>query len=158
MNRGFGDYIRSQRLKKDITQKEFAIRTNLSTSEICKIENGSRNKPSIKALKAMAPVLGVTLQDLLYRAGYIDDIAEDQELTQKNYVDSMGNTIKMTYLIDSIYRADVDLLPLLKTITDRMEKNDIGIIKGLLKTLSMDSVAVDEKNALLVILSKFLRT
>lgn len=157
MNRGIGDYIRSLRLKKGITQRDLANRSGLSASEICKIETGSRNKPAVEALRAIAPVLGVTLQDLLYRSGYIDDVVDDQELTQKTYIDSMGNTMKMTYLIDSIYHADVDLLPLLKIVTDRLDKKNIRVLKGLFKTLSMDSVTEEEKNALMVILSKFLR-
>lgn len=157
MDRGFGDYIRDLRLKKDITQKEFAERSGLSPSEICKIENGTRTKPSPNALKAIAPVLGVTLQELLYRAGHTDDISDDPTLTQKKYIDSMGNTIEMTYLIDSIYRADIDLLPLLKRVTDKLDKKDIELIKGLLQTLSMSLVTAEEKNAILIILSKFLK-
>lgn len=158
LNRGVGDYIKDLRLKKDITQKEFAEKTGLSASELCKIENGTRNKPSPKALKAIAPILGVTLQDLLYRSGYIDDISDDPELITKQYIDSMGNSIKMTYLIDSIYHADVDLLPKLKKVTDLMDKKSIRVITELFDTLSTTSVTEAEKDAILIILSKFLKT
>ena len=158
LNRGVGDYIKDLRLKKDITQKEFAEKTGLSASELCKIENGTRNKPSPKALKAIAPILGVTLQDLLYRSGYIDDISDDPELITKQYIDSMGNSIKMTYLIDSIYHADVDLLPKLKKVTDLMDKESIRVITELFDTLSTTSVTEAEKDAILIILSKFLKT
>lgn len=158
LNRGVGDYIKNLRLKKDITQKDFAEKTGLSASELCKIENGTRNKPSPKALKAIAPVLGVTLQDLLYRAGYIDDISDDPGFSTKQYIDSMGNNIKMTYLIDSIYHADIDLLPKLKKVTDQMDKKSIMIIEELFDTLSTTSVTEAEKDAILIILSKFLKT
>lgn len=158
LNRGVGDYIKDLRLKKDITQKEFAEKTGLSASELCKIENGTRNKPSPKALKAIAPILGVTLQDLLYRSGYIDDISDDPELITKQYIDSMGNSIKMTYLIDSIYHADVDLLPKLKKVTDLMDKKSIRVITELFDTLSTTLVTEAEKDAILIILSKFLKT
>lgn len=158
LNRGVGDYIKDLRLKKDITQKEFAEKTGLSASELCKIENGTRNKPSPKALKAIAPILGVTLQDLLYRSGYIDDISDDPELITKQYIDSMGNSIKMTYLIDSIYHADIDLLPKLKKVTDLMDKKSIRVITELFDTLSTTSVTEAEKDAILIILSKFLKT
>lgn len=158
LNRGVGDYIKDLRLKKDITQKEFAEKTGLSASELCKIENGTRNKPSPKALKAIAPILGVTLQDLLYRSGYIDDISDDPELITKQYIDSMGNSIKMTYLIDSIYHADIDLLPKLKKVTDLMDKKSIRVITELFDTLSTNSVTEAEKDAILIILSKFLKT
>lgn len=158
LNRGVGDYIKDLRLKKDITQKEFAEKTGLSASELCKIENGTRNKPSPKALKAIAPILGVTLQDLLYRSGYIDDISDDPELITKQYIDSMGNSIKMTYLINSIYHADIDLLPKLKKVTDLMDKKSIRVITELFDTLSTTSVTDAEKDAILIILSKFLKT
>lgn len=154
---GFGAYIKLLRTQKEMSQKEFAEKTGLSASEVSKLENGERKKPSAKHLKCIAPVLGVSLQDLLYRAGYIDDIREDEELERKKYCDSMGNQINMSYLIDSIYGADIDLLPLLKKLTDRFNKDDLGIVKGLLTVLTTNSITAEEKNAILIVLSKFLR-
>lgn len=157
MNNSFGDYIKNLRMQKDMTQKEFSEKTGLSASEVSKLENGSRKKPSAKHLRVIAPVLGVPIQELLYRAGYIDDVVSESELECKTYYDSLGNRMNMPFLIDSIYKADIDLLPLLKKLTDRLDKTDISIVKSLFSTLTMDAVSAEEKKALLIVLSKFLK-
>ena len=100
--------------------------------------------------------MGVPLQDLLYRAGYIDDV-NDETFNQKKYIDSMGNQINMSFLVNSIYGADIDLLPLLKKLTDRYDVDDLDIVKGLFKTLTADAISAEEKKAMLIILSKFLK-
>lgn len=155
---GFGAYIKFLRTKANISQRELAEQANLSTSEISKLENGERQKPSVKFLKCIAPVLNVSMQDLLYRAGYIDDNLEsDSEFSEKKFTDSMGNTIDVPYLINSIYSVDKDLLPLLKMLIDRYNTDDLRIVKGLFKALTTDVMSVEEKNAILIILSKFLK-
>ena len=160
MNNGsinnFGSYIKYLRTKKEMSQRDLSEKTEIAPSEICKIENGDRQKPSAKHLRALAPVLGVPLQDLLYRAGYIDDV-NDETFNQKEYIDSMGNQINMSFLVNSIYGADIDLLPLLKKLTDRYDVDDLDIVKGLFKTLTADAISAEEKKAMLIILSKFLK-
>lgn len=153
---GFGAYIKYLRSKVGISQKELAEKANLSASEVSKVENGERQKPSMKYLNCVAPVLGVSVQELLFRAGYIDDVWSDKDLA-KEYIDSYGNTIDVSYVINSIYGADVDLLPLLKMLIDRYNDEDLRIVKGIIKAITTDAISQEEKKALLVILSKFLK-
>lgn len=49
--------LKEKREKKNLTMKELSIRAGVSESMICRIENGDR-KPSVKAAKAIARVLG----------------------------------------------------------------------------------------------------
>ena len=56
--------IRIIRTGKNLTQKQVAQATGVSESVYSRYENGERN-PSIRVLKALAVILGCSIDDLL---------------------------------------------------------------------------------------------
>ncbi len=60
----FGNHIRRLRKDLNLTQVRLAKISGVSRSEICKIENGHKNNPSISNLNALAYHLGVSPEEL----------------------------------------------------------------------------------------------
>lgn len=75
-----GDYLLKSRQEQQISIRYLAKLTEISHSEINKIENGERPNPSPLNLKAIATVLGLNQIECFKKAGYIDaDIHEATE-------------------------------------------------------------------------------
>jgi len=68
----FGDYLKKLREEKDISQKELAEKSGVSSAELSRIETGYRKKISPNVIKAISPYLDVSYENLLARAGYLD--------------------------------------------------------------------------------------
>ena len=79
---GIGQKIMNYRRTKDMTIKEMATRTGLSTSLISQLERGDK-VPSLETLIHIANTLGVTTDDLL--CDYLD--AERSVVNQKVNID-----------------------------------------------------------------------
>lgn len=68
-----GSYIKNLRETKDISQRQLAHLSGISNTEINRIENGERKNPSPNTLKKLAPHLGVSGEDLMEKAGYLNN-------------------------------------------------------------------------------------
>ncbi|MGE5580437.1 MAG: helix-turn-helix domain-containing protein [Bacillota bacterium] len=78
-----GEYLRSIRLKKGISQRQLSALCGISNSEISRIEAGERVSPSPGVLRAIAIGLGVPYEEVLTAAGYLqqdDEIRDDGHL------------------------------------------------------------------------------
>ena len=73
-----GDYLQKVRQEQQISIRRLATLTDISHSEINKIENGERTNPSPLNLKSIAKVLGINQIECFKIAGYIDP--EEQSL------------------------------------------------------------------------------
>ena len=62
-----GENIKTRRKDKGLSQEELAERVLVSTPMICQIERGTRN-PSLQLGKAIADVLGCTVDELLSKS------------------------------------------------------------------------------------------
>ncbi|WP_238883862.1 helix-turn-helix domain-containing protein [Clostridium sp. YIM B02551] len=71
---GIGNYIETNRNKQNMSIRELAKKAGISHTEINKIENGTRQKPSAKNLKLIAKALQLPQLDLLIKANYISDL------------------------------------------------------------------------------------
>tara|TARA_R110002033_G_scaffold160376_1_gene196630 strand:+ start:244 stop:615 length:372 start_codon:yes stop_codon:yes gene_type:complete len=60
---GFGQFIKSEREKRDWTQTEFGNHIGINTSAICRIENGTQ-KFSIAKLKKLSEILKIDSQQI----------------------------------------------------------------------------------------------
>ena len=75
-----GDYIRAYRKKEKMSQREFAVKCNLSNGYISMLERGLNPKtkepitPSLMQLKKLADGMGVTVNDILTA---VDDMPVD---------------------------------------------------------------------------------
>ena len=79
-----GDYLQKVRQEQQISIRRLATLTDISHSEINKIENGERTNPSPLNLKAIAKVLGINQIECFKIAGYIDP---DEQSTDDYFSD-----------------------------------------------------------------------
>lgn len=89
----FGEYIKNLRIEKELSQRELAEKSGVSNSEISRLESGERKKPSPVSLKAIAPFLGTSFEELLQEAGYIREVIDHQGYTENIYRDENGRLI-----------------------------------------------------------------
>lgn len=68
-----GEMIKEKRLKAKLSQKKLGKSCGISDSEIMKIENGQRKKPSWENLCKIAQALDFNPLEMLVRAGYISN-------------------------------------------------------------------------------------
>lgn len=68
-----GEYIRNRRNELKLSQRDLAIKSNISNAEISRIESGMRKQPSPETLKAIAAVLNSNINDLYEAAGYLEN-------------------------------------------------------------------------------------
>lgn len=89
-----GKFIKKERIKKELSLRQFAELCNLSHSYIDKIEKGKdprNNKPiypTIDSLEKIAHALNYTLEEFLRKTGYIPDVsAEDKNNPNITYIE-----------------------------------------------------------------------
>lgn len=75
-----GEYIKYLRQNKNLSLNQLALYSNVSNAHISRIENGKR-KPSPDILKKLSAHLDVSYEDLLEKAGYLDNKNNDEILT-----------------------------------------------------------------------------
>jgi HTH-type transcriptional regulator, competence development regulator len=136
----FGEYIKNLRNEIGFSQRELAKKSNVSNAEISRIETGERKKPSPIALKALAPFLGVTYEELLQQAGYLEEVIQHNIFTENIYEDEDDNLIDITGQIKDMYEKDSKWANLAYRIsTSDLSENELikaqtdGLLQQLLK-------------------------
>ena len=80
----FGKFIKELREKKGVTLRDIEEVTGISNVYICQLETGARKKlPSPDNLQALAEYFGVTLKELLEKAGYVEPQPTEETDEQK---------------------------------------------------------------------------
>lgn len=69
-------FIKEHREKLNISMRKLSELSNISTTEIRRLENGVRKNPSFPTLKSIANALHVRYEDILIAAGYLDSKPE----------------------------------------------------------------------------------
>lgn len=69
-------FIKEHREKLNISKRKLSELSNISTTEIRRLENGVRKNPSFPTLKSIANALNVRYEDILEAAGYLDAKSE----------------------------------------------------------------------------------
>lgn len=127
-NEEVGDLIRQVREKKGITQKQLASLSGISAVQLCRIENNECT-PSQLSLKAISVHIGISYSLLKISAGY-NNVSEKLQ-----YVDKDGTILDTDSIIASLYYADPELLGNLKDLIFFTNKEDILVLKLLLKAM-----------------------
>lgn len=78
-----GKYISEQRTFKNLSIRKLAKISNVSHTEISRLENGERKNPSPLVLKAISHALNINFDDLMRSAGYTDEAEKISVLTLK---------------------------------------------------------------------------
>lgn len=73
----FGQYLREQRRKARISQRELARQVSVDFSYISKLENDRLPPPSAKTVIAIADALGTPRDEILARGGKIPNEVEE---------------------------------------------------------------------------------
>lgn len=102
----FGEYLKNLRNENKLSQRELSEKSGVSNAEISRIESGERKKPSPIMLKAIAPYLGITYEDLLQKAGYLEEVIEHENYTENIYRDENGALVDVTRRMKDMYDKD----------------------------------------------------
>jgi transcriptional regulator with XRE-family HTH domain len=69
---GFGVYLHTLRKKEGLTGQELADKSGVSKTYIWQLENEHRGAPKPGKLAKLAPALGVSYNEMMAAAGYVD--------------------------------------------------------------------------------------
>ena len=101
-----GKFIESYRNGRNLSIRELAQMAGISHTEVWRLETGERKKPSPDVLKALAPHLGVSYEDLMKKAGYMEDTVEHKGYIEKVYYDEDNRVVDLTMRIRDMYEND----------------------------------------------------
>lgn len=88
------------------------------------------------ALKAFAPYLGVSYEELLKQAGYMEEIVEHEGFTENIYKDENGHLIDIVRRAKDIYEKNSDWVNLAyRVTTSDLYEAEVEIIKAQTKLL-----------------------
>lgn len=68
----FGEYLKEKRTEKKLTIRQLELRSGVSNAYISQMERGIKDIPSPDILKKLSTALGVTYEDLMEKAGYLN--------------------------------------------------------------------------------------
>lgn len=102
----FGSFIKNLREQNNLSQRDLSEKSGVSNAEISRLETGGRKKPSPLVLKSLAPYLGVTYEELMQQAGYIEETIEHQGYTENLYRDDNGQLVDIITRAKDMYEKD----------------------------------------------------
>ena len=89
-----GEFIQNKRRDLKLSQRDLAIKCNLSNAEISRIESGLRKQPSPETLKAIAAVLNVNVNDLYEAFAKLQEI----QVSHENLIALFENDLPDSYI------------------------------------------------------------
>jgi len=144
-----GEYIKSLRKSNGFTQIELAQMSGVSNSELSRIESGQRQNPSPLILRAIAPHLGITMEELMSAAGYTTEVIHRGNFDDIVHKDETGNIIDSYRIkITKILEKDEDLINIMARAVNRSSVEDIETIKKLLEGFTKGGLSQQEKGLL----------
>ena len=141
------EYIRTLREEKGLNLKQLADLSGVSLSALSRIESGDRKKPTPLVLKALAPHLGVSYEQLMAKAGYIEEIVEKDRYLERQYRDDDGTLADVIRQSKSIIERDEDLFRVMSRAANKLSNDDLSAIKAII-TSFMDDATGEEASAL----------
>lgn len=102
----FGKYLQQLRLDKGLSIRQLASLSKVSHSYLSQVENGVRGIPSPDVLKKLAQPLGITYEELMQAAGYIEEIIDHGGYAEVLYRDGAGNLVDSTQRIKEMQDID----------------------------------------------------
>ncbi|HHY35709.1 MAG TPA: helix-turn-helix transcriptional regulator [Firmicutes bacterium] len=68
----FGKWLRETRIKRGFSVRKLAMAAGIGEAYLSQIETGQRGVPSARILKKLAGPLGVTEEEIMRKAGYLE--------------------------------------------------------------------------------------
>lgn len=75
----FGEYLRRLRKNRKLTIRQLDTYSGVSNSYISQMERGERGVPSPEILQKLAKPLGIKYEELMKKAGYIEETKNNKE-------------------------------------------------------------------------------
>ena len=123
-----GKYITNLREEKQMSQRELAFKSNLSPTEISRIEAGKRQQPSPTTLKGIASALGIEYSDLMKVAGYLEETHEDDMLYELVFKDENGVIVDVVRGVKEMFRRDEEWTNVAYRVSRDLAPNDRKIL------------------------------
>lgn len=130
-----GKFIEMIRTERDLSQRQLAELAGISNTEIWRLETGERKRPSPDVLKAIAPHLGVRYEDLMIKAGYMEETLEHKHFTEMIFRDELGNVVDISKRAKEMYKLDSDWANIAYRISKELPPEDIAAIKAVANSL-----------------------
>ncbi|WP_073240236.1 helix-turn-helix domain-containing protein [Desulforamulus putei] len=80
----FGLFLKQLREKKEMTIRQLAMYANVSHGYLSQVERGERGTPSPEILSKLAGPLGVSYEELMTAAGYLNGSSTVESVIAKN--------------------------------------------------------------------------
>lgn len=142
----FGEFIKKLRNENSLSQRDLAEKSGVSNAEISRIETGERKKPSPSVLKAFAPYLGVTYEELMQQAGYIEEVIDHKGYTENLYKDDQGKLVDIVRFAKDMYEKDSNWANLAYRVSNAdLTESELSIIKAQTEVL-LEQFLKNKKN------------
>jgi len=135
MSTELGKFIEEIRTEKKISQRQLAEKSGISNTEVSRIESGERKNPSPPVLKAIAPNLGVSYEELMIKAGYIEESIDHSGYTEKVFRDERGNVVDISRRAKEMHEKDNDWANIAYRVSKELSSEDLAAIKAVAKSL-----------------------
>ena len=132
----FGRFIKELRERCEFSQRQLAYLSGVSNTEIKRIEDGTRKRPSQEILKKLAKPLGVEYERLLQAAGYYIN-PQNSDILPNNEDTNISSTHRR---IESALADDPDAEELLSFWKELKEREDLFLLFKQVRPLSDDSI------------------
>ena len=142
-----GEYLEILRKEKGLNMKQLSDLSGVSLSAVSRIESGERIKPRPIILKALAPHLGVSYEQLMAKAGYIEELVERERYLERQFRDDDGTLADVIRQSKSIIGRDEDLFRVMSRAANKLSADDLTAIKAII-TSFMEDATDDEAKAL----------
>lgn len=142
-----GEYIGMLRNEKGISMKQLSDLSGVSLSALSRIESGERIKPRPIILKALAPHLGISYEQLMAKAGYIEETVERERYIEKQFRDDDGTLADVIRQSKSIIERDQDLFRVMSRAANKLSTDDLNVIKTVISSF-IDDATEEEAKAL----------
>jgi len=152
----FGTYIKELRNKAGLSQRDLEKLSGISNAEISRMETGDRKKPSPLSIKAIAPHLGVSYDDLMQKAGYTEEVIPRGNFEDVVWKDGVGMPVDtFRRQAEKINQRDPELISILDRVIDNSSAQDIDTIKKILSSFMEDGLDEGQKTAIRAVIDSY---
>lgn len=108
----FGKYLRRVRNERKLTIRQLDTYSGVSHSYISQVERGNRGIPSPEILQRLSKPLGVDYEELMVRAGYIEEIKGQipspmhSMIDDDNFIELINDTVNELFNDDLFTKED----------------------------------------------------
>lgn len=134
----FGELIKDLRSKKGISQRQLSMYSNISNTEISRLESGERKKPSPDLLRRLAPPLDTTYSELMVAAGYIDEPLDEKNSLPSGYEGFYDLSPEVVEKAKEMHDSDEDFFNTMHRITQRIPRRERAWLVNLAKNILKD--------------------